>query len=125
MLKPFDIDVTLTSKNNSTNDTVNKYKDTIDTIPSYDNLNSLVTKNNDELMNYVDTNHPSYDDFNTAVDDFKGWADDRYLKDADLSDYVKTADLSDYAKTVDLSEYAKIADVNTAFSELATALGGL
>lgn len=122
---PFEVDVTLTSKNNSTNDTVNKYKDTIDTIPSYDNLNSLVTKNNDELMNYVDTNHPSYDDFNTAVDDFKTWADDRYLKDADLSDYAKTADLSNYVKTVDLSEYAKISDVNTAFNELATALGGL
>lgn len=122
---PFDVDVTLTSKNNSTNETVNKYKDTIDTIPSYDNLNSLVNKNNDELMNYVDTNHPSYDDFNSAVDDFKTWADDRYLKDADLSDYAKTADLSDYAKIVDLSEYAKIADVNTAFNELATALRGL
>lgn len=113
---PFDVDVTLTSKNNSTNDTVNKYKDTIDTIPSYDNLNSLVTKNNDELINYVDTNYPSYDDFNSAVDDFKTWADDRYLKDADLSDY---------ATKIDLSEYAKISDVNTAFNELATALGGL
>lgn len=114
--KPFDIDVTLTSKNNSTNDTVSKYKDTLDTIPSYENLNNLVTKNNDELMNYVDTNHPSYDDFNAAVNDFQNWADDRYLKDADLSDYAKTADLSDYAK---------IADVNTAFNELATALRGL
>lgn len=122
---PFDVDITLTNKNKDTSDTVNKYKDTIDTIPSYDNLNSLVTKNNDELMNYVDTNHPSYDDFNTAVNDFKGWADDRYLQDADLSDYAKTADLSDYAKTVDLSEYAKIADVNTAFNELADALRGL
>lgn len=123
--KPFDVDVTLTSKNNNTDETVNKYKDTIDTIPSYENLNSLVNKNNDKLMNYVDTNHPSYDDFNTAVNDFKGWADNRYLKDADLSDYAKTADLSDYATKVDLSEYAKIADVNTAFNELATALGGL
>lgn len=122
---PFDVDVTLTSKNNNTNETVNKYKDALSTIPSYDNLNSLVTKNNDELMNYVDTNHPSYDDFNSAVNDFKTWADDRYLKDADLSDYAKTADLSDYAKTVDLSEYAKITDVNTAFNELATALRGL
>ena len=55
----------------------------------------------------------------------KTWADDRYLKDADLSDYAKTADLSNYVKTVDLSEYAKISDVNTAFNELATALGGL
>ena len=132
--KPFDIDVTLTTKNKNTNDVVDKFKDAVDTIPSYDNLNSLVTKNNDELMNYVDTNHPSYDDFNTAVDDFKTWADDRYLKDADLSDYAKTADLSDYAKTadlsnyvktVDLSEYAKITDVNTAFNELANALEGV
>lgn len=123
--KPFDIDVALTTKNNNTNDVVNKFKDAINNIPSYDNLNSLVTKNNDELMNYVDTNHPSYDNFNKAVDDFKTWADDRYLKDADLSDYAKTADLSNYVKTVDLSEYAKITDVNTAFNELANALEGV
>ena len=115
----------MTSKNNNTTDTVNKYKDTLSNIPSYENLNNLVNKNNDELIKYVDENHPSYDDFNNSVNDFKTWADDRYLKDADLSEYAKTADLSDYAKTVDLSEYAKIADVNTAFNELANALEGV
>lgn len=105
--KPFDIDISLTSKNTDTNKTVNKFKDSIDTIPSYDNLNSLVNKNNDDLMNWMNANHPSYDDFNTSVDEFKGWADDRYLSDTDLS------------------EYARITDVNMAFNELANALRGL
>lgn len=105
--KPFDIDISLTSKNTDTNKTVNKFKDSIGTIPSYDNLNSLVNKNNDDLMNWMDENHPSYDDFNNSVNDFRDWADDRYLLDADLS------------------EYAKISDVNTAFDELANVLRGL
>lgn len=105
--KPFDIDISLTSKNNTTNKTVDKFKDSINSIPSYDNLNSLVNKNNDDLMNWMNENHPSYDDFNNSVNEFKGWADDRYLSDADLS------------------EYAKITDVNTAFNELANAIRGL
>ena len=105
--KPFDVDITLTSKNNTTNSTVDKFKDSIDTIPSYDNLNNLVNKNNNDLMTWMDANHPSYDDFNNSVNEFKGWADDRYLSDADLS------------------EYAKITDVNTAFDELAEIIRGL
>lgn len=105
--KPFDIDITLTSKNTTTNNTVDKFKDALNTIPSYDNLNSLVNKNNDDLMNWMDENHPSYDDFNESVDEFKDWADDRYLSD------------------IDLSEYAKVTDVNTAFDELADLIRGL
>ena len=113
---PFDVDVTLTSKNNNTSQVINKFQESIDTIPSYENLTSLINTNNDELIEWMDENHPSYDDFNNSVNDFKTWADDRYVQDADLSDY---------AKTVDLSDYAKIADVNTAFNELANALEGV
>ena len=113
---PFDVDMTLTAKDKDTSDTINKYKDSLDTMPSYDNINDILNTNNDELINWVDKNHPSYTDFENEVNDFKNWADNRYLKDADLSDY---------ASKTDLSEYAKITDVNTAFEQLATALEGV
>lgn len=140
---PFDVDVTLTAKDKDTTDVVDRFKDSLDTIPSYDNINKTIDTNNEELIKYIDENHPSYDDFDNKVNDFKDWADERYVqenqltdypkksdlaeypKKSDLTDYAKTSDLSNYASKTDLSEYAKIVDVNAAFEQLATALEGV
>lgn len=140
---PFEVDVTLTAKDKETSDTLNDFKGALDTIPSYDNINNILDTTNNKLTEWVRDNYQSNDDINDKVNDIKEWADQRYLKESDLSDYPKKSDLSEYPKKsdlseypkkselsnyatkTDLSEYAKIADVNAAFEQLATALEGV
>lgn len=84
-------------------------------------------KNITQVRDELDEVDNKFNDFETNL---KDWANDTFLPmgadgSVDLSDYVKQSDLAKYPTKMDLSEYAKIVDVNTAFSELATALEGV
>ena len=113
--------------------------------------NTITSGNKDNEKNIIQVKdelnegYPTYEDVDNKLNDFgtdvdnkftdfetnlKDWANDTFLPmgadgSVDLTDYAKKEDLNNYAKTVDLSAYAKIVDVNTAFSELATALEGV
>ena len=113
--------------------------------------NTITSGNKDNEKNIIpvkdelNEGYPTYEDVDNKLNDFgtdvdnkftdfetnlKDWANDTFLPmgadgSVDLTDYAKKEDLNNYAKTVDLSAYAKIVDVNTAFSELATALEGV
>ena len=94
-----------------------------------------VTKVKDDLSE----DYPKYTDLDNSMSKLKEWANDTFLPmgsdgSVDLSDYVKQSDLANYPTKsdlanyptkMDLSKYAKITDVNTAFSELATAIEGV
>lgn len=122
--------ITSNNKNNEKN--ITQVKTELDEgYPTYEDVDNKLNKFGTDIDNKLN-------DFGTDVDnkftDFetnlKDWANDTFLPmgadgSVDLTDYAKKEDLNNYAKTVDLSAYAKIADVNTAFSELATALEGV
>ena len=77
--------------------------------------NSDNEKNISDVKDNLNESYPTINDVKTwtngQMDDIKQWANDTF--------FPKTSD------GIDLSEYARIVDVNYAFSELATALGGL
>ena len=89
-------------------------------------LGQKLTDNNDTLKQWVSDNftpltssdggtvdlsdYAKNADVDTKINDLKDWTDTNYVPRNSISD---------------LSAYAKIVDVNNAFSELATALGGL
>ena len=130
-------DNTITSNNKDNEKNVIKVKTDLDeSYPTYEDVNN-------KLDNY-DTNLKDWtnDQISTNNDAVKNWVSDNFYPKTgsgsiDLSDYAKNDDVdtkindlknwtdTNYSSKTDLSEYAKIVDVNTAFSELATALGGL
>ena len=113
--------------------------------------NTITSGNKDNEKNIIQVKdelnegYPTYEDVDNKLNEFgtdvdnkftnfetnlKDWANNTFLPmgadgAVDLSGYAKKEDLNNYAKTVDLSAYAKIVDVNTAFSELSTALEGV
>ena len=98
------------------------------TITSNDKDNE---KNITKVKNDLDESYPTYEDVNNKLDNY-----DTNLKDwtnNTLDDYdnalKKWIGDNFYPKTgsgaIDLSDYAKIVDVNTAFSELASAIEGV
>ncbi len=78
--------------------------------------NSDNEKNISDVKDNLNESYPTIDDVKTwtngQMDDIKQWANDTF--------FPKTS-----SDGIDLTEYARIVDVNYAFSELATALGGL
>lgn len=83
------------------------------TITSNNNDNE---KNVTNVKNDLDESYPTYEDVNNKLDNY-----DTNLKDWIYDNYVPKSG----SGSIDLSAYAKIADVNTAFSELATAIEGV
>ena len=99
--------------------------------------NTLTSNNKDneknvtKVKNDLDESYPTYEDVNNKLDNYdnnlKDWTNDTLdnydtnLKKWIGSNYVPKSG----SGSIDLSPYAKIADVNTAFSELATALEGV
>ena len=73
-------------------------------------------KNIKNIKNDLNESYPTYNDVNNKLDNYdnnlKKWIGDNYIPKSGSGG-------------IDLSEYAKIVDVNTAFSELATALEGV
>ena len=114
-------DNTITSGNKSNEKNIIQVKDELNEgYPTYEDVDNKLTDFGTDVDN-------KFTDFETNL---KDWANDTFLPmgadgSVDLTDYAKKEDLNNYAKTVDLSAYAKIVDVNTAFSELATALEGV
>ena len=114
-------DNTITSGNKDNEKNIIQVKDELNEgYPTYEDVDNKLTDFGTDVDN-------KFTDFETNL---KDWANDTFLPmgadgAVDLSGYAKKEDLVNYAKTVDLSEYAKIDDVNTAFSELATALEGV
>ena len=90
------------------------YKDLESYTPSEDLSNyatkPYVSQQIDDAKTWTGNNYVPNETLDTKINDLKTWTDDNYVQKGSSSD---------------LSEYAKIADVNTAFNELATALGGL
>ena len=91
-------------------------------------LNTDFNKLNDNLNTSVDNINSDISDLNTGLSNLNNGLsnlnDNLNNLNNDLSNFKKSVS-DNYAKKTDLSEYAKIVDVNTAFNELATALGGL
>lgn len=88
-------------------------------------------KNATKVKNDLEESYPTYEDVNNKLDNYdnnlKDWTNDTLDNyDSNLKKWIGD---NFYPKTgsggIDLSEYAKIVDVNTAFSELATALEGV
>lgn len=80
-------------------------------------------KNITEVKDVLDESYPSYEDLNTKFDGFSTQFD---TKIDNLKDWAEDTFLPQGADgSVDLTGYAKIKDVNTAFSQLASALEGV
>lgn len=115
-------DKSLTDKNDESNKKLDKVNDTVkERTPSDEELDKKIN----DLKEWTDTNYtprnssgggdtPSQyvtqSDLNTASNNLKDWTNENYVPRNSVSD---------------LSLYAKIVDVNTAFSQLATAIEGV
>ena len=115
----------LTDKNNDTNKNLDKLDDRIKESTLSDS--EINTKIND-LKGWTDTNYVPKTGLSQTVNDLKDWTDTNYTPRSELTQTVN--DLKEWTDTNyvpknDLSLYAKIADVNTAFSQLATAIEGV
>ena len=120
--------------------TVVKLVQAIDTPSAEKSLTSNTdedSKKINDLNTSVKEYTPSQTEFDNQITELKNWTDNNYTPRSSLSNYPTKTELDDeisnlktwtgnnYASKTDLSEYAKIADVNTAFSELATAIEGV
>ena len=107
-------------------------------VPTIDSIieeQKSLTDENDDSKKKVDNLEKTVNDYtptdksiNNKINDLKNWTDDNYLPRTDFDSGIndlKTWTGTNYASKTDLSEYAKIADVNSAFSELATAIEGV
>lgn len=117
----------ITSGNKDNEKNISYVKDTLN--EGYPTIGE-VNKNLNDIKNWTNDNIWGVKDWtDNQIKGVKDWANDTFFKGSDagvnLTEYAKKNDLTEYAKSVDLTEYAKIVDVNTAFNELATALGGL
>lgn len=100
-------DNTLTSNNKDNEKNVTKFKNDLDeSYPTYEDVNNKLDNYDNNLKNWTNDTLDNYDS------NLKKWIDSNYLPKSGSG-------------SIDLSPYAKIADVNTAFSELATALEGV
>ena len=130
------LDKTLTSGNKDNSKNIVNVKDELN--ESYTNLEDFNTGLNDikdwvndtydtGIKDWINTNYDTgiKDWINNNYDSgIKDWVNSDY--DNGIKDWVNNHFLPQGADgSVDLSGYAKIDDVNTAFEELATALGGL
>lgn len=145
---PHDIDIWLIVKSIDI-DIDNPANTLIKLVPSIDSIaeeKSLTDKKDDsdkkvdKIENKLKENTPSDSDVDKKINDLKDWTDEYYVPRGSISDpsqYVTKSDLNtnnnalkdwtnnNYVPKTDLSLYAKISDVNTAFSQLATAIEGV
>lgn len=135
--KPHDIDTWLIVKSIDI-DIDNPANTAIKLVPTIDSIieeQKSLTDENDDSKKKVDNLEKTVNDYtptdksiNNKINDLKNWTDDNYLPRTDFNSGIndlKTWTGTNYASKTDLSEYAKIADVNSAFSELATAIEGV
>lgn len=100
-------DNTITSNNKDNEKNVTKVKNDLDeSYPTYEDVNNKLANHDNNLKDWTNDTLDNYDN------NLKKWIDSNYVPKSGSG-------------SIDLSTYAKIADVNTAFSELATALEGV
>ena len=111
-------DNTITSNNKNNEKNITQVKTELDEgYPTYDDVNN-------EFSNFGKDVDNKFNDFETGLKDWTNDTLDNY--DDNLKKWIGDNYLPKSGSGgIDLSEYAKIVDVNTAFSELATALEGV
>lgn len=142
-------DNTITSNNKDNEKNVTKVRNDLDeSYPTYDDVNNKLNNHDNNLKDWTNDTLDNYDT------NLKKWTNDTisgnndtlfYNNDSPIKDWVSkeisdnndtlfnndNSAIKDWVRnnfpssTADLSAYAKIVDVNTAFSELATALEGV